>query len=460
MSRAQYVTPLELEGQRPIPYELQHEGDIVLFFVQNLPGIDLLVYDVEKQQLRSRHDLAYNAAQPILQDEEIFILFEDTVSNELVFEVRDTAFNLLQSSRVEDDLISSGFYPRDVKRQGDTINYLFSSNYPARFALLRFSTTGLYLDEWKSDTTYDFDIYGFEPAAQGYWFHGSSRDAVFGTVGHEALLLKMDDSLELESFHVVLPLELQYNPFQTRIQRVIDEMVLESDSTVLFSGTAMFSSPSLQRWDGYVARYSLEDSSLKERQFFTPGGAYSTQLMRNPLFQCNEEEYGLVYSSATSSLFNELYGLDSYVGFARLNGDLEVIQEDFFLESDSLYQHVASAVLTDAGQIVAVGLEADLYQSERWRTFIMNMDCNGQLLDVSYVDEPKQGLQIYPNPTKDICTIQAASEVLEVLVIDLNGRVVLRASSAQLDIGALPRGMYSVHVTTADGSFTEKVVRE
>ena len=73
----------------------------------------------------------------------------------------------------------------------------------------------------------------------------------------------------------------------------------------------------------------------------------------------------------------------------------------------------------------------------------------------------KNKIIIYPNPTQDILNIKADREILNVQLIDIQGRLVKTVFAInQLDIRALPKGVYVVRVETSEGIFTEKVRKE
>lgn len=70
----------------------------------------------------------------------------------------------------------------------------------------------------------------------------------------------------------------------------------------------------------------------------------------------------------------------------------------------------------------------------------------------------------YPNPVKDVLTLQYSSEITSVTVYNLLGQVVLtkqpNATTAQLDMAPLSEGTYMVTVTAGDAVQTIKVVKK
>ena len=68
---------------------------------------------------------------------------------------------------------------------------------------------------------------------------------------------------------------------------------------------------------------------------------------------------------------------------------------------------------------------------------------------------------IYPNPTGDMFSVRSGSQVEEIVVSDLSGRVLLRTErTAQADVSALPQGLYLVRIRTEKGSCVKKLVKQ
>lgn len=68
---------------------------------------------------------------------------------------------------------------------------------------------------------------------------------------------------------------------------------------------------------------------------------------------------------------------------------------------------------------------------------------------------------VYPNPTTGILNFSSKSEVQNVSVFDLSGRKISEFNSSQINISALPKGIYLVKISTKDGkTITKKVVKK
>jgi len=70
----------------------------------------------------------------------------------------------------------------------------------------------------------------------------------------------------------------------------------------------------------------------------------------------------------------------------------------------------------------------------------------------------------YPNPVKDVLTLEYSSDISSVRVINMLGQEVLlrtfNATSAQVDMSQLAAGTYLVNVTSGDVQKTIKVVKQ
>jgi hypothetical protein len=272
------------------------------------------------------------------------------------------------------------------------------------------------------------------------------------------VLLDLDDTLGVRTVYPIEKLAFPgfLNPFDLDFERV--GLYQDEWGKLYLAGYTR--DGSITGGEGFIARINYDDSSYSEKRLITSFGFGKTTLMNGPLLRCNENEQVLFYNSYPYHDWQnyQLQYPESYVTFSRLDDSLHIIEEEDFFFGNQLISYVESAVITDAGKIVAVGNERDSIGF--WRTFIMTMDCEGNLLSVNYADAPERSLRIFPNPTSDICSIQSPGEVLEVRVLDLNGREVLRTQGAIVDLGALPTGLYALRIQTTEGIYVEQVLRQ
>ena len=79
------------------------------------------------------------------------------------------------------------------------------------------------------------------------------------------------------------------------------------------------------------------------------------------------------------------------------------------------------------------------------------------VLDVTHVDKPLVNIFVYPNPTKDIATIDFKDylewENLKYILVDINGKIIqknkeITDNNTNIDISVLPLGIYFLNITT------------
>jgi hypothetical protein len=78
------------------------------------------------------------------------------------------------------------------------------------------------------------------------------------------------------------------------------------------------------------------------------------------------------------------------------------------------------------------------------------------VLNVPEIEEQK--LTIYPNPAKEIITVQLESENEEVIIFDSFGRIVKQEIGKSIAIGDLTKGIYFVSVPSIN-SKTAKFIK-
>jgi hypothetical protein len=81
--------------------------------------------------------------------------------------------------------------------------------------------------------------------------------------------------------------------------------------------------------------------------------------------------------------------------------------------------------------------------------------------DPTNVDEPLvEGFAVYPNPVRDMLNIQSASNIDQIRVFDLSGRVIHQAdvndTHIQLNVNPLNRGMYILQIISGNDIHTER----
>ena len=88
-------------------------------------------------------------------------------------------------------------------------------------------------------------------------------------------------------------------------------------------------------------------------------------------------------------------------------------------------------------------------------TITLNLTINTSLQDIAELTE----ITFHPNPTSGMITF--SKEIERIDVIDNIGKVVMRFfETEQIDIDALPAGVYYLRMTIEDKTTTKKVIKE
>ena len=91
----------------------------------------------------------------------------------------------------------------------------------------------------------------------------------------------------------------------------------------------------------------------------------------------------------------------------------------------------------------------------------------GEISNVVNINEVKDNqCRIYPNPVNDRLYVEAGTEINEVVVYDVYGRVQnLRNSETQklrnsIDVSSLKSGIYFVKINTEKGNIVKRIIKD
>jgi polyhydroxybutyrate depolymerase len=70
----------------------------------------------------------------------------------------------------------------------------------------------------------------------------------------------------------------------------------------------------------------------------------------------------------------------------------------------------------------------------------------------------EESLLMYPNPANSRLTVETA-DFSSLVILDLNGKIIVRSSSPQVDISALAKGIYSVMIISGNNTSVKKLVK-
>jgi len=72
-------------------------------------------------------------------------------------------------------------------------------------------------------------------------------------------------------------------------------------------------------------------------------------------------------------------------------------------------------------------------------------------------------IALYPNPSNDILNIRTESQIQQIRIVDLSGRIVLQSNPLSMqevfDVSGLSNGLYAVQITTANGQANKTFVK-
>ncbi len=129
-----------------------------------------------------------------------------------------------------------------------------------------------------------------------------------------------------------------------------------------------------------------------------------------------------------------------------INYPYQTASVDFTVPTDGVY-YIAFRAFSDPDQFY---LSLD------------NIKVEKASLSVSDVKSSK--LNFYPNPVKNILTIDNDIEITDVTIYDLSGKVVLnnqaKSKKLKVDISKLDKGNYMLRVATKNGAKTVKIIKD
>jgi hypothetical protein len=105
------------------------------------------------------------------------------------------------------------------------------------------------------------------------------------------------------------------------------------------------------------------------------------------------------------------------------------------------------------------------YNFAAWGAFL-NMDgiyvtspCNLNISEINSINRTK----LFPNPTNSIITIQSESNITEVTIFSMEGKLVhslnSNSTSLEIDISNLSPGCYNIIVTDTNGKSQSRIIK-
>ena len=101
-----------------------------------------------------------------------------------------------------------------------------------------------------------------------------------------------------------------------------------------------------------------------------------------------------------------------------------------------------------------------------WDNYYFNITTpgtDGPIGTVVGIEEPNTltaEWNVWPNPVSDVLHISDGPEIRRVDVLDLSGRVQATSTGREVNVSALPAGLYILRVVTAEGVMAKKIVKQ
>ena len=171
--------------------------------------------------------------------------------------------------------------------------------------------------------------------------------------------------------------------------------------------------------------------------------------------------------------FNHLlYGsTQNYISYDHNCGYRMTIQNDGYYPVDSLgcfdnwhSQSTSKTYISNAGSYYSScydpqngGCDYGTYASGH----VHNGNSCGNLFYVSINDEPNGNVNLFPNPTTGLITVNTAFEIYTLSVYDISGKLVFSDRNAvQLDLSFLDKGLYIIKISDGDTNVNRRIIRQ
>lgn len=84
----------------------------------------------------------------------------------------------------------------------------------------------------------------------------------------------------------------------------------------------------------------------------------------------------------------------------------------------------------------------------------------GTVVGIEEPDTKPAEWNVWPNPVSDVLHISEGPEIRRVDVLDLSGRVQATSADGEVNVSALPAGLYILRVVTAEGVMVKKIIKQ
>ena len=123
-----------------------------------------------------------------------------------------------------------------------------------------------------------------------------------------------------------------------------------------------------------------------------------------------------------------------------------------------------TVTVTDAAHNTLFSRSArDLMVWDNYYFNIITPGTDGPIGTVVGIEEPDSQTaewNVWPNPVSDVLHISDGPEIRRVDVLDLSGRVQATSTGREVNVSALPAGLYILRVVTAEGVMAKKIIKQ
>ena len=314
-------------------------------------------------------------------------------------------------------------------------------------------------------------VNGFDRATTGNTFdfikqHGGSlaqNDHRFSSATNEALQDGLINPATYKSLDWILGKESTVNETFSATEQTLVANYLKQGGKLLVSGSEI-------AWD------LDQNGTTSDKSFFANylKSAYASDAPNSQAsawYKCVNESSNSIFTITDTVYFDNgthgTYNVDYPDVVTPVNGGVSTLKyTNNSTSTSAVYFSGMFPSGTVAGKLVYVGFpletiyhstKRDLVVGDCWRFFFTNTVTGSDV---------KKGLDyaIYPNPVEDRVTIQCTSRLELVEIFDNSGKI-LRSWKCDslhetLDVSDLPEGLYVLRGKTAEGVFTQKIIKK